>query len=462
MFQKNRAFQRLTEHLGQDGTDFLDYALAGITRILPHTEVCRWNVANHQQSKTGAAWGSAARRQLKLTIGLAVGNTGDTDYFTLSATLQRKTAPTGVGHVQRTIDKRERDICERIIERIPRVLNRPTEERNRESLLAIRTLFDEQIVASHVQHHHDLKLDLSNIFTALRNVAEQSYENKSLTFGCLLDPGQTSQPSKNGKFPEDVLAWKRYKALSDGYRTAYRVSTHGRTVRFEDLMDDSGLSIGTHIYPEWCEFLAKASQNTVCGVCLTRQGDILVFDADTLRFTYRYGRWQYWNHTHIIDLLKSRARAQRVRPQIITKVVKAIYRAALDVSFRRCGGLFVLLHNRNSLREMALLGDAIDDGKRESIHTDFDKALPSCQIQTLSRRLLVGLASLDGAVVLNNHGQIMAYGAVLNPRRKGKIGPAEGSRTKAAIGASKYGISVKVSSDGDITFYENGKSFFSA
>lgn len=33
----------------------------------------------------------------------------------------------------------------------------------------------------------------------------------------------------------------------------------------------------------------------------------------------------------------------------------------------------------------------------------------------------------------------------------------EGSRTKAAIGASNYGLSLKVSSDGDITVYVGGK-----
>ena len=67
-----------------------------------------------------------------------------------------------------------------------------------------------------------------------------------------------------------------------------------------------------------------------------------------------------------------------------------------------------------------------------------------------------------GAIVLNNAGDILAYGAVLRPRKTGKIRTAEGSRTKAAIGASHYGLGVKVSSDGDITFYEDGKLFLKA
>ena len=69
------------------------------------------------------------------------------------------------------------------------------------------------------------------------------------------------------------------------------------------------------------------------------------------------------------------------------------------------------------------------------------------------------LASLDGAVVLDNMGKVLAYGAVLQPKKAGKLRGTEGSRTKAAIGASNYGLALKVSSDGDITVYHEGKEF---
>lgn len=46
--------------------------------------------------------------------------------------------------------------------------------------------------------------------------------------------------------------------------------------------------------------------------------------------------------------------------------------------------------------------------------------------------------------------------SVLQPRRSGKLRGTEGSRTKAAIGASNYGLAVKISSAGDITIYYKG------
>jgi len=78
----------------------------------------------------------------------------------------------------------------------------------------------------------------------------------------------------------------------------------------------------------------------------------------------------------------------------------------------------------------------------------------------MSRAVAVEIASLDGAVVLANSGKILAYGAVLQPRRAGHLRGSEGSRTKAAIGASNYGLAVKISSDGDITVYFAGVEFF--
>src|SRR5580692_206149 len=98
--------------------------------------------------------------------------------------------------------------------------------------------------------------------------------------------------------------------------------------------------------------MARSSRDRKCGIALSRQGDILVFDEGTLRFTYRNGRWQYWNHAHLVTLLRDRARAQHVPPTYLGKLVAQTYRVALDVSFRRTGGLFVVLRNQRNLTKV--------------------------------------------------------------------------------------------------------------
>lgn len=326
------------------------------------------------------------------------------------------------------------------------------------SMTAISEAFDEYVVANHVGSYNSLAVSVSSIFEALHTLSEQTYENKALTFGCVLDPGETRHGAVG--FPGSYLSTKKYKALSDGFRTAYHISRSGLLLDFVDLARfEIPSSTARHYYPEWTEPIARSATSGRSGIVLSRQGDILVFDGGSLRFTYRYGRWQYWNHAHLVNLLKDRARAQRVPPGILGKVVGAIYRAALDVSFRRSGGLFVILHNRNNLRQIVRPGDAIRDSQRGATDAQFDEVIAQHKFQTLPRVIAVELASLDGAVVLENSGVIRAYGAVLQPKKAGRLRGTEGSRTKAAIGASNYGLSVKVSSDGDITVYHNGAEF---
>jgi hypothetical protein len=123
------------------------------------------------------------------------------------------------------------------------------------------------------------------------------------------------------------------------------------------------------------------------------------------------------------------------------------------------GGLFVVLHNQNTLRDVVRQGDAIGDPGRSPVDHEFDQVICAHTIRSLPRAIVVELAALDGAIVLDNSGRILAYGSVLQPKKSGRLHGTEGSRTKAAIGTSNYGLAVKISSDGDITVYHEGKEF---
>jgi DNA integrity scanning protein DisA with diadenylate cyclase activity len=129
------------------------------------------------------------------------------------------------------------------------------------------------------------------------------------------------------------------------------------------------------------------------------------------------------------------------------------------VSFRRSGGLFVVLRNRQNLGKLVRAPDQIGHSRRTALNREFDDALPSMSILSLPRSVLVELSALDGAVVVDNQGNLLAYGAVLTPEAKGRADAAEGSRSKAAIGASNYGLAVKISAHGDIAVFVRGREF---
>ena len=451
-----RANSKLRQILGEARVNFLDHSAQAIERILPHVQVAPWRESSW--AKPASVWTSPNRTKIRVT--LAVGRRQDSTSRALTAEVRRRNLPALGGTSRGTLDDREFDICKRIAMRISEVLGSPIVDGSEASIKAIRDAFDEYVIAQHIEAHYHLpSLSVDSIFETLHTLSEQSYENKALTFGCIIDSHRTAN-EPGARFPDGFLSLKKYKALSDGFHTAYHVSANGKILNFVDLdrMENRGLT-EKHHYPYWAERLARASRDGRCGVALSRQGDILVFDEGTLRFTYRFGRWQYWNHAHLVHLLRGLTRTQHVPQQILGRVVGAIYRAALDVSFRRSGGLIVVLRNRTNLGRVVRLGEAIGDAGRDKRDLEFDAVIGKYPIQLIPRAIAVELAALDGALVFANSGNLLAYGAVLQPKKAGKLRGTEGSRTKAAIGASNYGLAIKVSSDGDITVYSKGKSF---
>lgn len=364
--------------------------------------------------------------------------------------------PARVVSVGTTLDTREYALCDRIAKKASAVLQVPDVVGTPGVLNALRHGFDERIVAEHLRVHHKLNLDVGGVLASLRNLAEQSYENKALSFGCLLDPNLNPNRSNPPSFPDELLKYKKYRALSDGFQTAYHISNKGHLVGFVNLeSNDNGSLSSRHFYPYWSENFAKASRDGICGVSLTRSGDILIFDQASLRFTYRRGTWQYWNHAHLIDLLSGLGRAQRVPPSTIGRLVSFLYQIALDVSFRHSGGLLVVLRNVKNLSRLVQPGDTMWSDQREVVDAEFDAAIGA----NVSRPILAELAGLDGAIVITNDRRLRAHAAILKQGSSGRKLKAEGSRTKAAHSASKYGLAIKISSDGDIVVYFKGKEF---
>lgn len=445
------AHRRLAKQLGEPAVGFLESGLNAITRILPHVETVDWSIGDGAQ--TGVSWENSKHLRIHVVLGIGTGQG-----HSVRCTVRRISVPHGVGHIQRTLDPREREICETIVAKLARVFGDRLAP-DPDTIASMQGIFEELVVADHLKAHHIIGLDPGRIFRALRRLAEQTYENKPLTFGCLVDSSRTGRASEVARFPDDWLSKKRFRALSDAYHTAYLVSSNGKLIKFLDLQRATPPAAPRNYFPEWCRDIALHSRDGRVGFALTRHGDLLVFDGGTLRFRYRFGIWQYWNHSHLVDLLKNSARVQKVPRKIIPRVANALYRAALDVSFRRTGGMFVVLRNRQRIDQLVRAADRVGHVVRSELNAEFDEALPGSHIQSIPRSVVVELAALDGAVVLSNQGEVLAYGAVLNPLRKGNADAEEGSRTKAAIGASYYGLAVKVSSDGDIILYVKGKKF---
>lgn len=457
-----RKNSRLRSALGAEGVRFLEHAVAAVERILPHVELSRWKEVGGVSGKRGATWGDPSRRHIRLRLcfeglGAGAGDPGDSNSRTVEILVSRRTAPTGVGNQPRTLDATEFDICNRVAKRIADVLVPHDRTRDgSDSLRAISALFDEHIVAGHLGQQHDFSFDVVGALNAVRGLSEQTYENRALAFGCVFDAGtgRRRKPSQL-QFPRDFVRRKKFKALTDGFRTGFRVGADGALVRVLDLRKASAKASKGFV-PEWAREIAGQGPERLA-LALTRSGDILLFSGGNLRFSYRLGRWQYWNHAHLIDIIKNAARAQHVPPRQVGAVAKRLYRIALDVSFRRSGGLLVLLRSRGNLSKVVRQGDGISDPSRVLLDRQLDEALENHSVLGLSERVIAELAGLDGALVVANNGNLLAYGAILIAARA-RLADSEGSRTRAARSASSWGLAIKISSDGDIAVYKDQKA----
>ena len=431
--------------------NLLDHAAASIERILPHVSVSRWDEAGDLPS--AARWGSNQRKEIRVCFRIPV---GADSWRSLCTTVRRKQSSQADGTAAlRTLDIEEHRLCDVIATRLANWIASPGLDEA--ALHALRDSFDEGVIAEYLGEKLGGESAVNTLLRQLHALSEQTYENSSIAFGCLLDPAGAT--TLEATFPDALLDTKKYRVLSDGYRTAYRFTASESPIVLEDLDEVEPSAGGTGYYPTWIRRLAARCTNGVIGVALSRQGDILVIQNRQLRLTYRYGQWQYWNHAHLVNLLRRLARAQHVPPTLIGRVVGTLYRSALDIAFRRSGGLLVLLRNRGKLRELVRKGDAIGDSGQTREDRLFGEFVASQRVQSLPRNVIADLAAVDGAIVMANSGQVLAYGAILSPKKKGHLRGSEGSRTKAAIGASNYGLAIKISADGGIAFFSEGKEF---
>lgn len=446
----------LRDELGAESVRFLEHALGGIGRLLPHAAISRWREESlSKDAKPGASWSDRRHQEITLRVVIAGSRRQ------LTGTVTRRDVPRATVGVPNTLDARELGICNLIVCRIAQVLRAGADDSGAATTLrSVADSFDEEILSEHLRRHHGIAISMSSFLRAIHQLAETTYENSALAFGCIIERSRGRPAVRDGSaaFLDALVRSKKYRALSDGYRTAYEVDAAGRLLRFRSL--DRQRASGAHFSPEWTEWLAATTGADRVAICLTRSGDILLFAGGTMTFAYRFGQWKFWNHLHLVNLLKALAQTQKVPIGVTSRVVSAVYRAALDVSFRRTGALFLILRNEGQLSSVAREEDCIGHPRRDDLDAALDRAaVANRSLQSLPRAVVAELAALDGAMVLSSRGKLLAYGAVLRPRTQGELKGSEGSRTKAAIGASHYGVAVKVSADGEICVFYEGREF---
>jgi DNA integrity scanning protein DisA with diadenylate cyclase activity len=191
----------------------------------------------------------------------------------------------------------------------------------------------------------------------------------------------------------------------------------------------------------------------VCAV-LSPSREIKIFAEGAELFTFRGASW------HLLDLqAKYRLWAEAIGDEALAM---RIFQTALDLADAREGALFALVRDKETaVSQLVAPADRLDLPITNRVgplsRRDLLDLLEGRSLIDLDPNVLAALASLDGAIVVDGQGRLLAAGAILRhppSSERDSGGVIEGARTTAALAASRFGPVLKVSSDGVITFFD--------
>jgi hypothetical protein len=166
------------------------------------------------------------------------------------------------------------------------------------------------------------------------------------------------------------------------------------------------------------------------------------------------------------------------------RLARVLFQTALDLAEERQGGLLVVVDDPSRAIGRLLAPQDVLDFEEEPepapaaeapLHLLDPATAGDPVVEALSKRsirylagnrsllsldasVVEALASLDGALVADGDGRLLAFGAILRHDALSRIQTtAEGARTTAALVASRFGPVLKVSEDGVVSCFLGGE-----
>ena len=311
------------------------------------------------------------------------------------------------------------------------------------------------------------------IVSFMNKWGSRTYEGNRVEFGIIVS-NQRSDRSQENLHISNVLNEPFSAVLADGIKTTMLVSYDGYLLDILDIPDTKNKNL--YAPYDYVSF-ANMCVGTRTGVVLSQAGDILIFHNRTMVFAKKSGVWVRYGHEEVIEKIANNVNDESAETR------RAIYLSSLDVSFARTGGCVVHLDKDEAksvlkhIDETNVLGEAnyqikcqqkldvsffnfSNESNEEGLmpYSEFlqqnncvkiasmMKLINGRRFYQLSRKLRQELMAIDGATIVDNEGEIVAIGAIVMI----EAGGFSGGRLAAAKTLAKFGVSLKISNDGQI------------
>lgn len=314
---------------------------------------------------------------------------------------------------------------------------------------------------------------------AVRVAALSTYENRRVSTGAILlgtetDVGDVGPRTHEGAptFNARLTAIKGFHKLCDGVRTLFLVDRQGELMRVVDVERWADAVQGSEGLAHPCPRLyvshAKATRSGGhVAVVLTPSQEIKIFARGAMMFSFSNARWR------LLDIpSKFVVWREAVGCAGLTCLAESLFQAALNLAEARVGALFVVVRDPAlSVPQLIAPPDqivseiAVDDPEDpENLSPRLAKralhhVVRGRTIGDLDPAVLESIASLDGAVVVDQDGRLLTFAAILRiaPEILDMGRAVQGARTLAGLAASIHGPVLKVSEDGYLTMFLRGR-----
>jgi hypothetical protein len=304
----------------------------------------------------------------------------------------------------------------------------------------------QDVVAWSMQHKLMDDALLPTILTLLQKWASETYEGGRISAAIAVDPAPTAARVSTIHL-SDIVKHDYAKVLTNGMDSVLVLSPSGHVVEYLTLSADvNAPDADVQFAPNRYLRLANWAAGHRVAIALNRQGEILVFKGSRLQFAFRRGTWSHFSHDALIARMGG---SKRQRP-----LMRAVYTTCLDVSFARTGGCIAVTKPNRKADAAKYLdkADLLASGNTEK--TSLLNHLIGERFPSLPRPQREEIVAIDGAIVLDATGVVLAAGAIVKVRG----GSEAGGRRAAAKALSRLGLALKVSADGTITAFTDGGS----
>ncbi len=301
---------------------------------------------------------------------------------------------------------------------------------------------DQDVVARSVKRKNIDDTLIPSILRLFDTWSSQTYEGGRITAAIGIDPNPQSSNISRIHFSEFIH--KDFtKVLTNGMDVLLVLSPSGHVVEHIALSNDNVSPKKQSLFaPIRVMSLARWADQGRVAIVLNRLGETLLLDNSQLRFAKRRGSWYHLAHAAVIHSMGNK---------ISHNILKSVYETCLDISFGRHGGCIAIAQTGKD----HILNDCLPLSERlSSQQNDRTRVLHHCigaNFSKLPRLTRLAIASADGAVVLDQSGNLIAAGSIV----KVKGGSESGGRRAAAVALSRTGLAIKISADGGITCFSN-------